>query len=147
MSVAPRHRHAWRRLKRLARAFRDDERGFTLVELLVASAAGIVVTTAMGAIVITSVHFSSNYNDRVDANQEARTAMEKITQSLNSSCVAALVPPIMSTGATGPVGNPAISDGSHVWFYTAVAPNVGVTDASTINPYLAEVYLSGNQLM
>ena len=146
MYVAPRQRRRWRRLKRLALAFRDDERGFTLIELLVASVAGIVVTAAMGAIVITSVHFSSNYNDRVDANQEARTAMEKITQSLNSSCVAGQVPPIQSTGATGPPGNPAISDGSHLWFYTAVAPQSAVTDGFVINPYLAEVYLSGNQL-
>ena len=64
-----------------------DERGFTLVEVMVALAIGLVVSTATLAIVIVSVHLGSNYTDRVDANQQGRLAMERITQALNSSCV------------------------------------------------------------
>ena len=145
MSVTALHRRGRRLTRWLARAGRD-ERGFTLIELLVASVAGIIVTTAMGAIVITTVHFNSNYTDRVDANQEGRTAMEKITQALNSSCVAASVAPIIS-GVTGPAGTQVFSDGTHLWFYSAIAPGVGVTDTATINPSLVEVYLQGNTLI
>ena len=36
---------------------------------------------------IVSVHLTSNYTDRIDANQQGRLAMERITQALNSSCV------------------------------------------------------------
>ena len=62
---------------------------------MVALAIGLVVSTATLAIVIVSVHLSSNYTDRVDANQQGRLAMEKITQALNSSCVTPNQPPVI----------------------------------------------------
>jgi Tfp pilus assembly protein PilW len=120
----------------LARALRD-ERGFTLIELLVALLAGIVVTAALGAIVVSSVRFSSNYQDRTDANQEGRIAMEKITQALNSSCVASQVPPVVSTGSTGAY----VTDDTHVYFYSSL------TDGPVVTPNLDEVALSGSQLI
>ena len=112
------------------------ERGFTLVELLVASLAGIIVAAALGAIVITSVHFSASFRDRVDATQQGRVAMEKITQALNSSCVAAGLPPIV--GVTSAGNN---SDATHLVFYSALS------DAPTINPNLVTVSLTGGQLV
>ena len=107
-----------------------SESGFTLVELLVATAIGMVVSTATLAIVITSVHFSSNYADRVDATQQGRTAMQKLTQLLNSSCVAASVAPILPT-----------SDANNLWFYSALGDN------PTITPSEEEVSFSGGQLV
>ena len=62
-----------------------DERGFTLVEVMVALAIGLVVSTATLAIVIVSVHLGSNFTNRVDANQQGRIAMEKVTQALNKA--------------------------------------------------------------
>ena len=117
--------HPARTLRRRLR----EERGFTLIEMLIATLAGIIVTAAMGAIMIVTVHFSSNVNDRVDANQEGRVAMEKITQALNSSCVAAGVTPIQ-----------AGSDWNHLIFYSALA------DTPAINPNLLEVELTGGSL-
>ena len=73
-----------------------DERGFTLVEVMVALAIGLVVSSATLAIVIVSVHLSSNYTDRVDANQQGRLAMEKITQALDSSCVTPNQAPVLA---------------------------------------------------
>lgn len=149
------------RVRRRLRA----ERGFTLIEMLVALSAGMIVTTAMGAIVVTSVHFGSSTTDRIDSNQQGRVAMEKITQALDSACVASTAAPVISNGATGPVGNPAVSDGTHIWFYTAIPPssvigstgspsgvigstgNPAVSDAATINPYMVEIYLSNGALM
>jgi prepilin-type N-terminal cleavage/methylation domain-containing protein len=106
------------------------ESGFTLIELLVATVIGIVVSTATLAIVITSVHLSSNFNDRVDANQQGRTAMLRISQALNSSCVASGVAPIL----------PA-STGSDMWFYSLLS------DAPTLNPNEVEISLTGGSLV
>jgi prepilin-type N-terminal cleavage/methylation domain-containing protein len=141
-----------------ARRRLQGERGFTLIEMLVALAAGIIVTTAMGAMVVTSVHFGSSTSDRIDANQQGRVAMEKITQALYSACVSSQAAPVISNGATGPVGNPAVSDGTHLWFYSAIPPSSAaagstgptgsiVGDGANINPYLVEIYLSNGALL
>jgi Tfp pilus assembly protein PilW len=126
----------------LTRKLRDalrDERGFTLIELLVATMAGIIVAAATSAVVIASVHFSSNFGNRVDANQEGRVAMEKITQALNSSCVATGVTPLVGTPApTGMVGGAASgSDASDAVFYSSLS------DSPTIEPNEVEISLTG----
>lgn len=128
-----------RNLARKARAALRDERGFTLIELIVATMAGIIVAAATSAVVIASVHFSSNFGNRVDANQEGRVAMEKITQALNSSCVATGVTPLVGTPApTGMVGGAASgSDASDAVFYSALS------DSPTIEPNEVEISLTG----
>ncbi len=107
-----------------------SESGFTLIELLVATVIGIIVSTATMAIVIVSVHFSSNYADRVDANQQGTIAIQKITQQLNSSCVASSVAPILST-----------SDANDVWFYSLLG------DSPTIQPNEVEISYTGGSLV
>ena len=110
-----------------------DERGFTLVELLVATLAGVIIAAATGAIVVVSVHLSANFSDRVDSNSQGRVAMEKITQALNSSCVSASVPPVVSSGTT-------LSDDTHLYFYSSQ------TDTPTINPNEVKISLTGGSL-
>jgi Tfp pilus assembly protein PilW len=107
-----------------------SESGFTLIELMVALLLGIIVSAATLAIVITSVHLTSNYDDRVDATQQGRVAMLKITQALNSSCVASGVAPIL-----------AASDSNDVWFYSALS------DSPTITPNKVEISLTGGALV
>jgi hypothetical protein len=126
-------------LPRKLRTAVRDERGFTLIELLVASLAGIIVAAATTSIVVASVHFSSNFGNRVDSNQEGRVAMEKITQALNSSCVATGVTPLVGTPApTGMVGGVASgSDASNVVFYSSLS------DVPTIEPNEVEISLTG----
>ena len=111
------------------RARLANERGFTLIELLVATACGMIVSVATLAIVISSVHLSANYTDRIDSNQEGRVAMERIIQALNSSCVSATLPPILA-GTGGSDGNDAV-------FYSSL------TDSPTITPNKVEVSLVG----
>jgi Tfp pilus assembly protein PilW len=106
------------------------ESGFTLVELMVAGAAGLIVSTATLAIVIVSVHFSSNYADRVDATQQGRIAMQKVTQLLNSSCVSTSVAPILAT-----------SDANNLWFYSALS------DSPTITPSEEQVTYTNGTLV
>jgi prepilin-type N-terminal cleavage/methylation domain-containing protein len=132
MSARRLHSMSARRLRGAARL--RDERGFTLVELLVATLAGVVISAATGAIVVVSVHLSSNFSDRVHANSEGRVAMEKITQALNSSCVAASVPPVVSSGST-------VSDDKNLYFYSSLS------DAPTINPNEVKISLTGGSLI
>ena len=114
-----------------------DERGFTLVELLIATLLGILVATATLAIVISSVHFGSNLGNRVDANQEGRVAMEKVVQALNSACVAPGVAPVVAVGSDG-----SVSDASNAILYSSL------TDVPTITPNEVKVSLtSGGQLV
>ena len=91
-----------------------DERGFTLMEVLIAMGMATVISLAVLGIVIVSVHLGSNYTDRVDANQQGRIALEKITQALQSSCVTPNQPPII-----------AGSSGSQISFYSALNDTPG----------------------
>lgn len=108
--------------------------GFTLIEMMVAMVVGLIVSTATVAIVITSVHLTSNYDDRVEATQQGRTAMVAITQRLNSSCVVATVAPIL-----------AASDANDVWFYSSFG--LAHPDLPTILPNRVEMSVTGNSLV
>jgi prepilin-type N-terminal cleavage/methylation domain-containing protein len=73
-----------------------DERGFTLVEMLVAVVLGVIVMMALFAILDFSINQSGRIAEKVDADQQGRIAMEKLTLELHSSCVAALVTPVQA---------------------------------------------------
>jgi Tfp pilus assembly protein PilW len=107
-----------------------SESGFTLIELMVATVCGVIVSAATLAIVISSVHLTSNYSDRVDSTQEGREAMQRIAQQLNASCVASGVAPILST-----------SDANDVWLYNALS------DSPTIQPNEVEISYTGGSLV
>jgi Prokaryotic N-terminal methylation motif len=71
-----------------------DQRGFTLIEALVAILTGLVVTFATFSILDVSLSQSSRVYDRVSADQRGRITMEKIILELHSSCVAANTTPV-----------------------------------------------------
>jgi hypothetical protein len=70
------------------------ERGFTLIEALVAILTGVIVTGAAFSILDVSLRQSSRVADRVSADQRGRIAMEKILLELHSSCVSIGANPI-----------------------------------------------------
>jgi hypothetical protein len=80
-------------------AFRD-ERGTTLVELMVATAAGMVVFFALTTVIVSTMRSGARVSARVEADQNARLASTRIMNQLRSSCVAPRVAPIKqkSTG-------------------------------------------------
>ena len=85
-----------------------DESGFTLIELLMAMTIGVVVLLAAFMLVDASTPLAQKTQDRVDAAQRGRLAMEIIGAELRSQvCMPGAVPPIM----------PTVSDDSNVWFY------------------------------
>src|SRR5205085_1839814 len=72
----------------------SDQRGFTLVELLVVLAAGLVVFTALFAVVDIAIRQSTRVVSQVSSTQEGRGALNQIEHQLQSSC----------TGVTGQEG-------------------------------------------
>jgi Tfp pilus assembly protein PilV len=69
-----------------------DSAGFTLVELLVAMAAGIVILFALSGLMIVTLHQTQRTFTRVDATRQARTALSNIENELHSACVGANSP-------------------------------------------------------
>jgi hypothetical protein len=75
------------RLKSGRRRGAADEGGFSLVELLVTITAGLVVAGTLFTILDITVRQTSRVYGRIDASQQARTALAKIENELHSSCI------------------------------------------------------------
>lgn len=69
------------------RARAASQRGFTLVELLVATAAGIVVLGGLVAIMTTTMHQQQVIFSKIDATRRARLALATVENELHSGCV------------------------------------------------------------
>lgn len=76
--------------------------GFTLVELLVTMAGGIVVMLALFTIMDVTLHQTTTTYSKIDATQRARSALETLENELHSACVGEQVTPIQagSTSST-----------------------------------------------
>lgn len=109
-----------------------DERGATMVEVLVATATGLVVLSALTTVIVVSLHGSARVTARVDATQRARIVVARVMQELHSACVAPKIAPIQA-GSTGTALKFIHASGSEG---SAVAPN----------PTLTEISLSGGVL-
>jgi hypothetical protein len=103
------------------------ETGATLIELLVALAAGVVVLFGTTALIIGGFGTTSLVTDRVNAVQEGRSAMEELLQELDSGCLANDVSPVQAATAAGI--SPAVNtDGTHLVFVS------GLGDSSVGTP-------------
>jgi type II secretory pathway pseudopilin PulG len=71
-----------------------DQRGFSMIEALVAILTGVVVTGALFAILEVSLRQTARLTDVVQANQLGRGTMTKIVDELRSSCLSAGFAPI-----------------------------------------------------
>lgn len=71
-----------------------NESGFTLIELVVALAAGMVVLLALFGILDTTLRHSTALQDRVQANQIGRIAMTKMVDELHSACISPSFTPV-----------------------------------------------------
>jgi Tfp pilus assembly protein PilW len=76
-----------------------DERGMTLVELLVATSAGIVVLFGVTLAVIVTQRETNRVASHVDANQRARLTMGKVIDQLHSACVAYNIAPVQENSS------------------------------------------------
>jgi hypothetical protein len=108
-----------------------DEQGITLIEMLVAVVSGAVIMLALFAILDFSINQSGRIAEKVDADQQGRVALEKLTLELHSSCIAARVTPVQ-----------AESDGTGMRFISV--PGSQAYDATAELHY---VHLVGNELI
>lgn len=77
-----------------------EERGATLIELIVACAAGVVVLTAIGAVAFVSLRETDRISTEVEANQRARQTLSQVIEELHSACLASQIAPVQA-GSTG----------------------------------------------
>jgi Tfp pilus assembly protein PilW len=71
-----------------------DESGTTLVELMVAITTGLVIISALTAVILTTMHGTSRVTSRVEATQRARLALGKLMDEIHSACVTPEIAPV-----------------------------------------------------
>lgn len=86
-------------VNRMSARLRRQE-GFTLVELLAAMAAGLVVVGGLVTVLSVTLQQTTNTFSRVDATERARVALTHIEDELHSACLVNDVTPIQG-GAQG----------------------------------------------
>jgi type II secretory pathway pseudopilin PulG len=76
----------------------NGERGFTLVEMLVTMATGVIVFMAILATIDVATRSQQRVDQRVAADQRARPVMTHIIDELHSACVATGFAPVLAGG-------------------------------------------------
>jgi prepilin-type N-terminal cleavage/methylation domain-containing protein len=117
----------------MTRALRDES-GMTLIELMIGTMIGLIVIGAAYTILVAATPLSARTQDRVDAYQRGRLAMDVMASELRSQvCLpntsGNIIPPIIPTSSTA----------NEVWFYS----NTGNISALAQK---RRIYLSGNAL-
>lgn len=118
-----------RRLRRRLHELGRDERGMTLVELLVATAAGVIVVGGISTAMIVTGRSVERVSSHIEANRAARLTMAKIVDQLHSSCLAYGTTPIRSE-----------STGSMLAFTHQAGSSASLT------PVLSKISFSGSTL-
>ncbi len=113
-----------------------SERGFTLIEMLVAMVTGLVVTGALLGILEFSLRQETRISDRVQADRTGRASVEHVLEELRSGCVGASTPIQPPTGK--PASPLAATNASNLWFITAYGTKT--SGASALNEgYLHDI--------
>jgi Tfp pilus assembly protein PilW len=94
----------------------SDERGTTMVELLVGMAMGMIVLVGLSMTIITVLHGTSRVDARVEATDNARIAVTRIMEELHSACISPQIAPVRqnSTGTSLIFWHAASSQGEKV---------------------------------
>ena len=120
-----------------------DERGMTLVELLVAMAMGTIVIFAATAIILSALNVTRQVTGRETAMSQGRTGIETLLGQLNSACLLNSTSPVVwNTSAVSTPASPitpaVASDATHLVFTT------GLGDSTNPTPTLHVVQLGNN---
>lgn len=108
------------------RATTRDEHGLTLIETLVAIAAGSIVCVALVTLLLFVTKQQARLSSAVQANQLSRTAMTHIVDELHSACIAPEFTPLLTEQGK--------SDSNNLWFINAYS------EAPVISESKAEAY-------
>jgi Tfp pilus assembly protein PilW len=116
------------------RRVRGDQRGFTIIELLVSMGATMVVLVGVVTLTTLVIHNSARITSRTDIDSRVRPAMTHIVQGLHSSCVTSHITPIRRDA----LGN--ASSGTSISFLSKPGSAPGPT------PDLHTISLNGSTL-
>ncbi len=79
---------------------RQDERGTTLVELLVGLSMGTVVMLGLTTMVVLSMQSTTRVSTRVDSTQRARLVLTRVIDQLHSACISPKLAPVQKESST-----------------------------------------------
>jgi prepilin-type N-terminal cleavage/methylation domain-containing protein len=113
-----------------------SQRGFTLVELLVAMMMSAVVIVGATTIMISTLNATQQVTQRTTALGEARTGVETLLAQLNSGCLINGRSPVLASTSSG-ISPVVSSDASHLVFVS------GTGDSATATPTEHVVSVSG----
>lgn len=72
----------------------SDERGYTLIELLIGSMVSLVILGAILAMVQVATGDQNRVTQHVNANQRGRPTMDRIIDRLHAACVSPGLAPV-----------------------------------------------------
>jgi Tfp pilus assembly protein PilW len=101
-----------------------NERGTTLVELMVALMAGLVIISALTMAIMMTMHGTARVTARVEATQRARLTLVRLMQELHSACISPEVAPIKEG-----------SEGNALWFVHQTGSEVQPTPVLSLVSY------------
>lgn len=101
----------------MLRRLRHDQNGFSLMEMLAAMAIGSIVLTALLSVFTNGITGAARVNDRIEAAQRGRAALDRVTSLLDSQvCIVSYDATAKTDITTAPV-LPTVSDDNNVYFY------------------------------
>jgi prepilin-type N-terminal cleavage/methylation domain-containing protein len=100
--------------ERLRTRLRDDQRGFTLVELITAISIGMIVLMAAFMVLDRTISASGQIADRSEALQRGRQAMSTMTRELRSAVCVGTTFPIVAGNDTSVTFTADLTDGTSV---------------------------------
>ncbi len=109
-----------------------DERGTTMVELLVGMAMGMVVLAGLSMMIVVVLHGNARVDARVEATDNARVTVTRIMEELHSACVSPQIAPVQEK-----------SSGNSLIFWHAAA---GETTAVEPIPVKSKITYGGGTL-
>jgi prepilin-type N-terminal cleavage/methylation domain-containing protein len=126
------------------RHIRSGQAGFTMVELMVAMATGLVIVFGAFSLVDLATRTSSQVRDRVDATTQGRSAVETLVQELNSGCVTGDISPVQSS-TSGP-SPAATTSGNTLVFVDGLGQSATIDQNESVQPVEHVVTLNGTTL-
>jgi hypothetical protein len=82
------------------RSLREDQRGTTLMELVIGLSVGTVVMLGLTTMVMLSMQSTSRVTKRVDSTQRARLTLTRLVDQLHSACVSPKLAPVQKESST-----------------------------------------------
>lgn len=101
----------------------SENRGFTLIEMLVAMLIAGVIMAALSMIFVTSLHQQSQASDKAQSDKLARILMTSIVEELHSGCTGLGAYSIKAPSSTSTLGAPESplgeANSTNLWFVSA----------------------------